>query len=82
MQDFWLTWSLFTHRTVTQDIPLTDQGQSAATTYETVPATYEEIPASGEVKGDYSYTQNNAYLMWVGVRLQLLEEYDKLLIVT
>ncbi len=51
-----------THRTVTQDIPLTEQGQSAATTYETVPATYEEIPASREVKGDYSYTQNNAYL--------------------
>ncbi len=53
---------LSTHRTVPQDIPLTDQGQSAAATYETVPATYEEIPASREVKGDYSYTQNNAYL--------------------
>ncbi|XP_064386377.1 sushi, von Willebrand factor type A, EGF and pentraxin domain-containing protein 1-like isoform X2 [Halichondria panicea] len=47
--------------TVPRDIPLTDQGQSAAATYETVPATYEEIPASREVKGDYSYTQNNAY---------------------
>ncbi len=50
-----------THRTVPRDIPLTDQGQSAAATYETVTATYEEIPASREVKGDYSYTQNNAY---------------------
>ncbi|XP_064386046.1 CUB and sushi domain-containing protein 2-like [Halichondria panicea] len=48
--------------TVPPDISLTDQGQSAAATYETVPATYEEIPASKEVKGDYSYTQNNAYL--------------------
>ncbi|XP_064386456.1 uncharacterized protein LOC135334989 [Halichondria panicea] len=47
--------------TVPQDISLTDQGQSAAATYEIVPATYEEIPASREVKGDYSYTQNNAY---------------------
>ncbi|XP_064386386.1 CUB and sushi domain-containing protein 3-like isoform X2 [Halichondria panicea] len=47
--------------TVPRDIPLTDQGQSAAATYEIVPATYEEIPASKEVKGDYSYTQNNAY---------------------
>ncbi|XP_064386486.1 uncharacterized protein LOC135335013 [Halichondria panicea] len=46
---------------VPRDIPLTDQGQSAAATYETVPVTYEEIPASREVKGDYSYTQNNAY---------------------
>ncbi len=53
--------SLLMHRTVPQDIPLTDQGQSAAATYETVPAVYEEIPASREVKGDYSYTQNNAY---------------------
>ena len=50
-----------TYRTVTQDISLTDEGQDAAATYETVPATYEEIPASKEVKGDYSYTQNNAY---------------------
>ena len=49
------------HRTVPRDIPLTDQGQSATATYETVPATYEEIPASKEVKGDYSCTQNNAY---------------------
>ncbi len=48
-----------THRTVPPDIPLTGQGQSAAATYENVP--YEEIPASREVKGDYSYTQNNAY---------------------
>ncbi|XP_064386051.1 sushi, von Willebrand factor type A, EGF and pentraxin domain-containing protein 1-like [Halichondria panicea] len=48
--------------TVTQDIPLTEQGQSAAATYETVHATYKEIPASREVKGDYSYTQNNSYL--------------------
>ncbi|XP_064386437.1 hemicentin-2-like isoform X2 [Halichondria panicea] len=47
--------------TVPRDISLTDQGQSAAATYETVLATYEEIPASREVKGDYSYTQNNAY---------------------
>ncbi|XP_064386387.1 sushi, von Willebrand factor type A, EGF and pentraxin domain-containing protein 1-like [Halichondria panicea] len=46
---------------VPRDISLTDHGQSAAATYETVPATYEEIPASREVKGDYSYTQNNAY---------------------
>ncbi len=53
---------LSTHRTVPRDISLTDQGQSAAATYETVPPTYEEIPASREVKGDYSYTQNNAYL--------------------
>ncbi len=52
---------LSTHRTVPQNIPLTDQGQSAAATYETVPATNEEIPASRKVKGDYSYTQNNAY---------------------
>ena len=52
---------LSTHRTVPRDIPLTDQGQSAVATYETVPATYEEIPASKEVKGDYSCTQNNAY---------------------
>ena len=52
---------LSTHRTVLQDIPLTDRGQSAAATYETAPAIYEEIPASREVKGDYSYTQNNAY---------------------
>ncbi len=53
---------LSTHRTVPQDIPLTaaDQGQSAAATYENVPATYdpEEIPAS---RDDYSYTQNDAY---------------------
>ncbi|XP_064386375.1 sushi, von Willebrand factor type A, EGF and pentraxin domain-containing protein 1-like isoform X2 [Halichondria panicea] len=47
--------------TAPRDISLTDQGQSAAATYETVPATYEEIPGSREVKGDYSYTQNNAY---------------------
>ncbi len=55
---------LSTHRIVPQDIPLTaaDQGQSAAATYENVPATYEEIPPSREVEGDYSYTQNNAYL--------------------
>ncbi len=52
---------LSTHRTVPRDISLTDQGQSVKTTYETVPATYEEIPASEKVKGDYSYTQNNAY---------------------
>ncbi|XP_064386185.1 CUB and sushi domain-containing protein 1-like isoform X2 [Halichondria panicea] len=49
--------------TVTQDIPLTDQGQSAAAIYETVPATYEDIPASREVKGDYGFSQNNAYSM-------------------
>ena len=49
------------HRTVPQDIPLTDQGQSAVATYETVPAVYEDISASREVKGDYSYTLNNAY---------------------
>ncbi|XP_064386381.1 sushi, von Willebrand factor type A, EGF and pentraxin domain-containing protein 1-like isoform X2 [Halichondria panicea] len=48
-------------RTVPRDISLTDQGQSAATIYETVPAIYEEIPGSREVKGDYSYTQNDAY---------------------
>ena len=57
-----ITTCSFTHRIVTQDISLTDHGQSAAATYETVPATYEEIPASREVKGDYSFTQNNAYL--------------------
>ncbi len=50
------------HRTVPQDTPLADQGQSEVVTYEIVSATYEEIPASGEVKGDYSYTQNDAYL--------------------
>ncbi|XP_064386409.1 receptor-type tyrosine-protein phosphatase delta-like isoform X3 [Halichondria panicea] len=48
--------------TVPRDIPLTDQGQSATATYETDPATYEEIPASREVKDDYSYSQNDAYL--------------------
>ncbi len=52
---------LCTHRTLLRDISLTDQGQSAAATYETVSATYEEIPASREVKGDYSFTQNSAY---------------------
>ncbi|XP_064386214.1 sushi, von Willebrand factor type A, EGF and pentraxin domain-containing protein 1-like [Halichondria panicea] len=46
---------------VPQDIALTDQGQSAAATYETVPAIYDEIPASKNVKGDYIFSQNNAY---------------------
>ena len=57
---------LSTRSTVARDIPLTDQGQNATAIYETVHATYEEIPANREVKGDYSYTQNNAYLTECG----------------
>ncbi len=43
---------LSTHRTVPQDNPLPDQGQSATATYKT-----EDIPASSEVKGDHIYTE-------------------------
>ena len=54
---------LLVFRSVSNDLSLSDKGQSAATTYETVPGTYEEIPASSskEVKGHYEYTQNEAY---------------------
>ena len=52
------------YRSVSNDMPLSDQGQSSAPTYETIPGTYEEIPATAtrKVKIDYEYTQNEAYV--------------------
>ena len=54
---------IFVYRSISNDLSLADKGQSAATTYETVPGTYEDISASSsrEVKGHYEYTQNEAY---------------------
>ena len=53
---------IFTCRSVPQSIPLSDQGQSSALTYETVPGNYEDISSTVKVKSDSSYTQNEAYL--------------------
>ncbi len=43
-----------THRSVPQTIPLSEQGQSSDPTYETISTVVK-------VKGDYAYTQNEAY---------------------
>ncbi len=45
-------------RSVLQGIPLSDLGQSSAITYE---SEYEEIPVALKVKGDCTYTHNEAY---------------------
>ncbi len=45
-------------RSVLQGIPLSDLVQSSAITYE---SNYEEIPAALKVKGDCTYTHNEAY---------------------
>ena len=54
---------MYVCRSVSNDTALSDKGQSSPPTYETVPGTYEEIPATScrEVKGQYEYTQNQAY---------------------
>ena len=51
------------YRSVSNDLSRSDKGQSAAATYETVSGTYEEISASSsrDVKGQYEYTENEAY---------------------
>ena len=52
------------YRSVSNDIPLSDKGQSSTPPHETAPSVYEEIPASssGMVEVDYEYVQNKAYV--------------------
>ena len=54
---------MYVCRSVSNDMALSDKDQSLPPTYETVPGTYEEVPATSRrgVKGQYEYTQNQAY---------------------